>query len=67
MQVLTEAVAELEDRAQQRVDDAMRPLRVELAELKISNCELRITNTRLREQLTSNGHADSAGFSSSLN
>jgi hypothetical protein len=37
------------------VDDASRPLRVELAEPRISNCELRTANAELREQLTA-GH-----------
>jgi hypothetical protein len=34
---------------------AMRPLRVEPAELRISNCKLRAANAELREQLTA-GH-----------
>ena len=37
------------------VDDASRPLRVELAVLRISHCELRTANAELREQLTA-GH-----------
>jgi hypothetical protein len=32
------------------INDAMRPVRVELAELRISNCELRAANAELRDQ-----------------
>ena len=65
MQLLEETIAEIEARAHERIDDAMRPLRVELAELKISNCELRIQNSRLRELLAERGNsAGVAGISS---
>lgn len=68
MQLLEETIAEIEARAHERIDDAMRPLRCELAELKISNCELRITNAKLREQLAERGSsAGVAGISSALN
>jgi hypothetical protein len=34
------------------INDAMRPVRVELAELRINNCELRAANAELRDQST---------------
>ena len=52
--VIAETIAELTERQREAIDDAMRPLRVELAELRISNCELRAANAELREQLA--GH-----------
>jgi hypothetical protein len=49
--VIAETIAVLAERQRDAIDDAMRPLRVELAELRIGNCELRAANTELREQL----------------
>jgi hypothetical protein len=56
VEVIAEVVATLADRQRDAIDDAMRPLRVELAELKISNAELRLVNVALREQLAAGGH-----------
>jgi hypothetical protein len=55
--VIAETIAELADRQREAIDDAMRPLRVELAELKISNAELRLANAELRQQLAADHRA----------
>lgn len=51
-QVIAEIVATLADRQAEAIDDALRPLRVELADLRISNAELRLANTELRKQMS---------------
>jgi hypothetical protein len=51
LEVIAETIAELAERQREAIDDAMRPLRIELAELRIGNCELRAANAELREQL----------------
>ncbi|MEY9235443.1 hypothetical protein ABIF78_007766 [Bradyrhizobium japonicum] len=55
LEVITGTIAELAERQRDAIDDAMRPLRVELAELRISNCEVRAANAELCEQLAA-GH-----------
>jgi hypothetical protein len=53
--MLEELVVELNDRQAQAIDDALRPLRLELCELRIRCGELKLSNTELREQLTASG------------
>ena len=62
MALLEELVAQLEDRALQRLDDHLRPVLVQVAELKVANA-------RLREALIERGNSvgGSAGISSALN
>ena len=55
LEVLAETVAELAERQREAIDDALRPLRLELCELRIRCGELKLSNTELREQLTASG------------
>lgn len=69
--VVGEAIAEIENRAQSKLDDVIRPLLVQMSELKVSNAELKLANAQLREQLinnnSGNGVGSRAGLMSALN
>ena len=62
MQLLEQAIVEIETRADRRIADEVRPLTIEIAELKVSNA-------RLREALLERGGSvgSSAGMMSALN
>jgi hypothetical protein len=49
--IVAQALSELMHRQREALEDALRPLRVELAELRLSNCQLRASNAELREQM----------------
>ena len=62
MQLLEQAIVEIETRADRRIADELRPLTIEIAELKVSNA-------RLREALIERGVSvgNNAGMMSALN
>jgi hypothetical protein len=71
-QVLAEAFAELTERQSKAINDAVRPLQIELAELKaanaeakVANAELRLVNASLREDLSA-GHGTTTNDLSAL-
>jgi hypothetical protein len=53
LEVIAETVAELADRQREAIDDAMRPLKTELAELRSINAEQRVTIAEMRLTNTS--------------
>ncbi|MCK1303896.1 MULTISPECIES: hypothetical protein [unclassified Bradyrhizobium] len=58
LEVLAEAIAELAQRQTRAIEDALRPLQVEMAHLKVENGELKVINAELRLQQSSADHGN---------